>query len=291
MKGVRINAAKRAMVVGESVSACVVTGTDKVRSGYGNGDCLLLDFSSRVFAVADSSERFPTASRALLQRLARTLSKSPRPEDESGWLALVNSVVARQNYVEKTTLAAVVLDGAGADMRATVMHGGDSLVLFVDQASGEVAYRTGVDMNFAGRAKALSGVATVPVDPETTRIVLATDGVADVARVSGMSVDELCVQALHRRPIPAFPGVVLKFIAIRRGMEHDDIGFVALAPGHPDIPGEGCFILGGTSPREEESIQRRLFAARLPDQWVDADSMDLARMGVLSLGRGTRDAG
>ncbi len=40
--------------------AILVTGTDKIRSGYGNGDCVLLDFRHRVLPspTARSAIRF-----------------------------------------------------------------------------------------------------------------------------------------------------------------------------------------------------------------------------------------
>ncbi|MDQ1329868.1 MAG: hypothetical protein QG578_130, partial [Thermodesulfobacteriota bacterium] len=46
-----------------ALSALLVTGSDKVESGFGNGDCLLLDFSRLIFAVSDGSERYTQASR------------------------------------------------------------------------------------------------------------------------------------------------------------------------------------------------------------------------------------
>jgi hypothetical protein len=48
-----VNAAERTLVKGDAACAMVLTGSDKIRSGYGNGDCRLLDFRNRVFALSD----------------------------------------------------------------------------------------------------------------------------------------------------------------------------------------------------------------------------------------------
>ena len=57
-KPVLINAAKRMVRQKGALSALLVTGSDKVENGFGNGDCLLLDFSRLIFAVSDASERY-----------------------------------------------------------------------------------------------------------------------------------------------------------------------------------------------------------------------------------------
>ncbi|MBP7586164.1 MAG: hypothetical protein KBA61_19130, partial [Spirochaetes bacterium] len=88
-----INAAARMISMEGRAGAFLATGTDKVRSGYGNGDCLYFDFENMVFAVADATERFPWASRDLLNRLSESLAKSGPPDTAAGWKELVNGEV------------------------------------------------------------------------------------------------------------------------------------------------------------------------------------------------------
>ncbi len=78
---IQINCAKRAIIVPGQASACLITGTDKLENGYGNGDCLLLDLDNLFLAVSDSSDRWPTASRSFLGRLAKNLSQAPAPPE------------------------------------------------------------------------------------------------------------------------------------------------------------------------------------------------------------------
>ena len=56
---VEINPSKRILKLPGALCGGISTGSDKIRSGYGNGDCLYFDFEHLVFAVADGSERFP----------------------------------------------------------------------------------------------------------------------------------------------------------------------------------------------------------------------------------------
>ena len=81
---VEINPSKRILKMPGALCGGISTGTDKIRSGYGNGDCLYFDFEHLVFAVADGSERFPWASRDLLNRLSESLAQSGSPDTVCG---------------------------------------------------------------------------------------------------------------------------------------------------------------------------------------------------------------
>ena len=50
-----LNPFRRALRLPGELGAGLITGTEKIRSGFGNGDCLLLDFRHRIFAVADAA--------------------------------------------------------------------------------------------------------------------------------------------------------------------------------------------------------------------------------------------
>jgi hypothetical protein len=75
-----LNPYRRTICLEGRLGACLVTGTEKIRCGYGNGDCLLLDFRHRLFAVADASERFPQASHLLVERWLEAVLESGPPE-------------------------------------------------------------------------------------------------------------------------------------------------------------------------------------------------------------------
>lgn len=92
-----INPSKRAVRMEDTIGAALYTGTDKIRNGFGNGDCLLLDYGSGVFAVADAAERFPEASRTLLMRMAVLVSGEKGPVDNRLLENIIERVWADRN--------------------------------------------------------------------------------------------------------------------------------------------------------------------------------------------------
>jgi hypothetical protein len=153
-----IKAAERIIVKEEAAGAVVITGTDKITSGYGNGDCLLLDFKNRLFALSDSAERYPRASRELLERLSVLIEKEEAPESGEEWLNCVNMVLSRQLYHQKATICCVALQPGDDGITAYCIHGGDSTIFIINAGSGEIEYQTKPDMNFAGRTRGLTAV-------------------------------------------------------------------------------------------------------------------------------------
>ena len=66
------------------------------------------------FAVADGSERFPWASRDLLNRLSESLAQSGAPDTVSGWRDLINTeIYSEQKYQHKTTFSCVAIRPEG----------------------------------------------------------------------------------------------------------------------------------------------------------------------------------
>jgi hypothetical protein len=268
------------------MSACLVTGTDKIKSGFGNGDCILVDFQNLFFAVADGSERWPTASLNFLQRLANTLSREPRPIEENEWLDLVNTVYARQSYNHKTTFSGMAISQEEGRQTATIIHGGDSLILFFDLGTGKVVYQSNADMNFAGRAKGLSKVIRFPLGNNPYRLIIASDGLADLARLQEQTIEQMCADALFRFPVHEIPERLDRFLLRRQGgMEHDDIGIIVLDPERIATNHGPCLLMGGTSPRDEAIFQEEKRNARIPDAWLDASRFEKApeELGVAGI--------
>ncbi len=243
---------KRAVRAPDALAASLVPGAGRVENRQGNGDCLLLDFSRLLFAVCDGSDRFPAASRAFLARLAGLVSAAPLPATRAAWLALVNQAYAGQEYIEKTTFSGVALTPTRD--RAFILHGGDSMVFIFSPFSGALIHSTFADMNFAGRAPALTRVEAAPLPPGSL-IAIATDGLSDVARLAGMSAPDLCAAALSRFPIHQLPDKLPRFLANTAGdVLHDDIGLILLDPRR--VPAEGpTLLLGGTTSIQERRVQ------------------------------------
>jgi len=253
-----LNPYRRAICLPDKLGACLVTGTEKIRCGYGNGDCLLLDFHHRVFAVADATERFPQASRLLLERLAAAIAEAGPPEDENTFNALLDRVWSRQKYIHKTTLSCVVLVDGNDGPAAMLANNGDSTITFLDPNEGQVLFRTRADMNFAGRSKHPNAVTTHHLNGCRPAIVLATDGLSGIG-------DMLSTQ------ITRSPHRIARHITDRTGppsqpAEIDDIGAIALATDVP-VREAHTIIMGGTRPGKETDFLQSAGRKPAMDRW------------------------
>ncbi len=263
-----INQARRAVLKPHRLGACVITGTDKIRSGYGNGDCLMLDFRNLVFAVSDATERFPSASRLLLERFADSLTIGELPGTKSDWLAHINGVYAAQSYHQKATLSCVALCKTGKAVTAYVIHGGDSVVLLINLRTKQMEYRTSPDMYFAGRSKELLCVDEVPIEKGDYGFVIASDGIADPAKFSGHPLERISGSVLSRLPLHEIPEGLARYLGELPGpAEYDDIGVIALSPTKLESEGHPVILVGGTSAAEESAFQRKISEQSVDDAW------------------------
>ncbi len=141
-----INAAERTLVKDAAACAMVLTGSDKIRSGYGNGDCLLLDFRNSVFALSDGAERYARASRLLLERLSTAIETQGhrRARTNGGnW----PTGYSDQSYQHKATFSCAALLGTTTARRLVVTHGGDSMVFVVNSfRSDRIPHRRGHEL-------------------------------------------------------------------------------------------------------------------------------------------------
>jgi hypothetical protein len=279
---IMVNAAARTLVRNGQVCAFVITGSDKVASGYGNGDCLLLDFGRALFALSDSAERYPAASRDLLARFVQGLGGADTPDTPDGWLAAVNSAYAGQPYHHKTTFCCAILEGSGPESALTVLHGGDSIVYVACRESGEILFRTAPNMDFAGRSPAIHHIERVPLGRGTERVVLCSDGLADMAKNSGFSGEEFMRQVFTRE-IETIPERVRDLAGAwdggGRSGHFDDVGVIVFEPARLERSHRMRLLMGGTMPHHERDFQASGIAQEPGERWVRAN--DLAQHAAL----------
>lgn len=255
---IEINAAKRILRLKGALSGSIFTGTDKVRSGYGNGDCLYFDFKHRVFAVADGTERFPWASRDILIRLSDALMKAGVPGTAAEWKALINRrVYAGQKYQHKTTFSCVAVSGDDDEVALMVAHGGDSVVIVMDSISGEVLFQTGRNMVFAGRSREIVDVIKYRVTDRNVRVIIYSDGFDDLFHFcirnsffSSMS------DAFTTLPVDCIGERMHNVLMENAGLiEHDDIAFIVIDPFRLVGTEAKRILIGGTQPHEEKNFR------------------------------------
>jgi hypothetical protein len=278
-----INALRRAVRVTDTASTCVITGTDKIRSGYGNGDCILLDFANRIFAVADGTERYPWASRGLLERLQQLIAAEKVPESVEEWEECIGALYAGQEYHQKTTFSAVALADHDRGLSVFVMHGGDSSVMIMDSRDGSVRYRTKPDMNFAGRSAQVH-VSAQLLTEEQVRIVIATDGLNDVMKFSRQEISRVPDLFLSA-PVHEVGERLYHLLEGNGGIEYDDLGLIILNPFRVHPSGD-CVIIGGTTPNEELRFYRDA-SSRIHNRWMSTiewrDNVEMLRVAGIRI--------
>jgi len=264
-KPVLINPAKRMVRQKGALSALLVTGSDKVESGFGNGDCLLLDFSRLIFAVSDGSERYTQASRILLERFAGFLSEQGISPDISVLKKSIEAIYGGQKYTHKCTFSFVAFLKNRKEVVASISSGGDSMVIVVDSSDGSIIFKTIPDMNFAGRSKNIPGISTLTLKDRKFRVIIATDGFAEVLNKIGKQKQGRLPKWLFSGPACGITGKVYGKLK-RNKLDYDDIGMMVIDPF--DITRKDKSILiGGTSPHQEA-----LFASCCSDwsgRWIE----------------------
>jgi len=248
-------------------------GTEKIRNGYGNGDCIYFDFEHLVFAVADGSERFPSASRDLLHRLSENLSLSGSPDTVRGWLDLMNDkIYARQKYEHKTTFSCVAILHEDEEIRLIISHGGDSAVTVMDGMTGRICRQTGRDMNFAGRSREIADVTQYRESDRNSRVIVSTDGFEDVWRFCGQQAPLGGARnAFAQYPVDAACNMIHVILEENRDrFEYDDIGWIILDPNRTERVSGTVVMMGGTRPSEEKQYLSE-FRSGTHDRWVSDD--------------------
>jgi serine/threonine protein phosphatase PrpC len=280
---VLINPARRSLRIAGVLGAGLLTGAEKLRNGFRNGDSLLIDFKNRVFAIADAGERFPQASGNLLQRLAQDLDRHGPPEDAASWQARIAALWKTQLYVEKTTLSIVAvapgsdacqcpsvpvrvcpcLPRSAGGCRLWITHGGDSRIAVIGE--GGIYHRSLPDMNFAGRSLQAPALQTISVDDPEARIVLASDGLNDPFRSLDDRLEPSIPPCLRQPEVDAVVDAV--FDALQAGARpYDDAGLIVVAPS--DLAGcpEVRILIGARSERRHENDPRAP-----ADVWIPLD--------------------
>lgn len=245
-----------------------MTGTEKVRCGFGNGDCLLFDFSHDTFAVADGSERHPRGSRELLECFSEELAKVEGAPAVDELQEYIRNIYKQQKYNSKTTFSCISFVREQDEMHAAVANGGDSIVLILDMNERKRRFKTAADMNFAGRSITEAAVNLIRIDQDRDRIILATDGFADYIRqVFGAGSPE-SFDLLYDESIERIIEILTDSLeGLQDKIEYDDIGLVIVDPGKKTLGFPVSILTGGTTSVEEKRFSGP-GAEELPDRWL-----------------------
>jgi serine/threonine protein phosphatase PrpC len=215
--------------LGQAVSAAIIPG--RKESKEKTGDALYIDTERGILAVADGSEKNPSASSRFLERFKEAVEENDffyiRQSDAfEEVVVMTNSLVRDTPFHESTTFSAVLI---GQNGNAALLHTGDSLVFTVRAETQAMEQKSRTNHLLIGRALHLFQTEIIPLET-ADMVILATDGIVELARCLRFSPQDLLSRCTtHRSPSEVISNI-LKFIASVE-MSLDDIGIIVAIPG------------------------------------------------------------
>jgi hypothetical protein len=275
--GVLFNPRNRSIRWSGIAGARIRPGTISSRDRSGMGDCILMDLRKGFFAVSDSSNRFPTASRRFLRKLAKGMDTLPSPDpgkpfslEEFGRFSCAvidtsEEVLQTIPYTESCTFTGVLVAGTEAGKKGILFHTGDSRLYEVNRKTSESRNMTANNFWMVGKSKRFYQVEEIEIPPETM-FILATDGVVDLSSQDRVERHESLVDFANRYPVDEVPDRLVEAIDLQQATT-DDLVIVALDPDRLRSS-ETTILLGGTEESEESRYRKKCRQDFYEDSYV-----------------------
>ncbi len=275
--GVLFNPRSRSIRWAGIAGARIRPGTISSRDRSGMGDCVLMDFRRGFFAVSDSSNRFPTASRRFLRKLVQEVGRLPCPEPDAEWgleafetfsrdvIEASEATLHKIPYTESCTFTGVLVGRTGAGVKGVLFHTGDSRLYEVDRVNRSSRNMTPSNFLMVGKSKRFYQVEEIGIPPETV-FILATDGVVDLSSEDRVERHESLVDFACGHPVEDLPDRMVEAID-RKQAATDDLVIVALDPGRLRSA-DTTLLLGGTEEREESRYRSHCSQELYEDRYV-----------------------
>lgn len=289
---VLVNRYKRALRCPGILGARIQEGLTGSSASAGMGDCLLLDFSRDFFAVADGSERNPSASREFMKLFAAMLTRIISPSGPEVYGKKRARTLKRQVITETDRLLQTLPFGDGCTftgilllrtekgMTGLLFHTGDSLLFFCNVQTGESRQWSKNNFWMVGRTAHLFQVEELPVSLHT-RLLLATDGLAHIPFPPSRSREETILKLFQTFGPDEIPDRLLEKDEPLSG-GWDDTAVIALDPYSLPIL-SGCFLFGGTSRTEESIFQEEKKQGLYQDRYHPSVGMEEDRSKPIGL--------
>ena len=264
--GVLFNPRIRSVRWSGIAGARIRPGTISSRDQSGMGDCVLMDFRKSFFAVSDSSNRFPTASRRFLRKLTTGLEALPSPDPgkpcsqeeferfSRGVIDMAEEVLQTIPYTESCTFTGVLVVRTEGGQKGVLFHTGDSRLYEVDRKTGLSRNMTTNNFWMVGKSKRFHQVEEIEIEPERM-FILATDGVIDLSSANRVERHASFADFTNRYPVEEIPDRLVQEID-RQEATTDDLVILALYPDQLRSS-ETTILLGGTDEREESRYRKK----------------------------------
>jgi len=288
MSSLLINPARLSFCVPHALGGLVMAGHKGEERQSGNGDCILIDGSCGLVALADGAERSPNASRDFLVQLAGQLCQSePKAwPDRQGWLLdAVHQVLDGFAYEERTTFICLL---AGEEGAGFYVSGGDSLLFLLDPSAARIRFSNRSNMGFAGRSKRVMDSGKISAG-QGDLFLLASDGLWDLLSGRRRDLIRFVFEELQAGPFHTFPErlVRAKHPSFRGALDqpYDDLSILLVSPGGLARV-RSRMLVGGTGKGMEMHYRKQRSRGALPDRqlrlpgrdsslWVFPDELQL----------------
>ncbi|MDQ7783306.1 MAG: hypothetical protein RDU20_10530 [Desulfomonilaceae bacterium] len=221
----------------------------------GVGDSLLINHRRGVFAIADSPDSNPSASRNFLYSFNRVVEdlSSRRPEFWNGCCDVdlltksltydVNRLIESVDYRSSTTFSCMICLRTEDNVAAIMLHAGDTCIFKVNTIENTIEQISRSSINFVGKADKISQAEPVEVQHDT-RFVLCSDGLQVLARNSeGRTLQAILLEAMRHPEVHEIPDLIMKRYVPQIELP-DDLAVIVLDPHKLNRSGE-TILLGG----------------------------------------------
>jgi len=221
----------------------------------GVGDAILLNVSRGVFAVADSPDYNPAASREFLHAFNRAIERLACSQPDlwtdgstvdrlkASVAGAANRLIERVDYHSSTTFSCIICVNNRDHPVALMLHSGDSCVFTVDTEENSIKQVSRSSINFVGRSATLSQVELLDIR-NSTRFILCSDGLHALARHPlRLTLPEILLWAAKHPEVHEIPEILLNRYA-RQVELPDDVAVIAIDPHMLGTVGEPT-LLGG----------------------------------------------
>lgn len=290
--GVLFNPRSRSIRWAGIAGARIRPGTVSSRDRSGMGDCILMDLRKGFFAVSDSSNRFPTASRRFLRKLVQGLEGLPSPDPNEelspeaferfsrNVIEISEAALKTIPYTESCTFTGILVATTEVGVKGVLFHTGDSRLYEVNRKKRSSRNMTPSNFLMVGKSKHFYQVEEIGIEPETM-FILATDGVIDLSSEDRVERHESLVDFACTYPVEELPDRLVEAID-RQQATTDDLVIVAVDPGQLRSSNT-TILLGGTEEREESRYRKKCRQDVYEDNYVPIREQASKRECALSV--------
>lgn len=211
-----------------------------------------MDFRNSIFAVADSPDWNPTASRCYLSRFSNIVegvfSQNPDTRESSMDIQLdmilnhTNRLVKDIDRKHCTAFSGIIIIRYRGKLNGLILHCGDCLVFKVNIRKRNIVQITRTNMSFIGCSDQISQVEVMDID-ENDRLVLCTDGIQALSRNAYFkSLPHILLHSLISCPMHSVPDTLFSYYGNSCDIP-DDMSIIVMNPNELMI--SDCKLLMG----------------------------------------------